>query len=64
MVKNLAVKRGHMDLIPGLRRIPGGGNGNPLQNSCREIPWTEELGGLQLVVSQRGRHGLLPEQQP
>ena len=22
--------------------IPGGGNGNPLQHSCLEIPWKEE----------------------
>ena len=34
-------------LIPGSRRSPGGGNGNPLQYSCWEIPWTEEPGGLQ-----------------
>ena len=24
----------HVDSIPGLRRSPGGGNGNPLQCSC------------------------------
>ena len=24
--------------IPGSRRSPGGGNGNPLQNSCLENP--------------------------
>ena len=30
--------------IPGSRRSPGGGNGNPLQYSCLEIPWTEESG--------------------
>ena len=27
-----------MDLIPGLGRSPGGGNGNPLQYSCLENP--------------------------
>ena len=63
MVKNLPVKRGHMDLIPGLRRIPGGGNGNPLAILAWEIPWTEEPGGLQLVVSQRVRHDLLSKEQ-
>ena len=26
------------DSIPGLGRSPGGGNGNPLQYSCRENP--------------------------
>ena len=25
-------------LIPGLRRSPGGGHGNPLQDSCLENP--------------------------
>ena len=25
-------------LIPGLGRFPGGGNGNPLQDSCWENP--------------------------
>ena len=44
MVKNLAVKRGHMDLIPGLRRILGGGNGNPLQNSCLGNPMDRGAG--------------------
>ena len=29
-----------------VRKIPHGiGNGNPLQYSCLEIPWTEEPGG-------------------
>ena len=29
---------GDMDLIPGLRRSSGEGNGNPLQYSCLENP--------------------------
>ena len=29
---------GDAGLIPGSRRSPGGGNGNPLQNSCLENP--------------------------
>ena len=33
-------------LIPELGRSPGGGNGNPLQYSCWEIPWTEKTGFL------------------
>ena len=37
---------GDLGSIPGLGRSPGGGNGNPLQYSCLEIPWTEEPGGL------------------
>ena len=36
----------------GQEDIPGGGNGNPLQYSCLEIPWTEECGGLQSMVSK------------
>ena len=34
-------------IMPGSKRSPGEGNGNPLQESCRVIPWTEEPGGLQ-----------------
>ena len=39
MVKNPSVSKGDagdMGLIPGLGRSSGGGNGNPLQNSCLE----------------------------
>ena len=39
-------------LKPGLRRSPGRGDGNPLQYSCLENPWTEEPGGLQSTGSQ------------
>ena len=38
MVKNLPAKVGDAGLIPGLKRSPGGGNGNPLQYSCLENP--------------------------
>ena len=31
-----------MGLIPGLRKSPGGGHGNPLQYSCLENPMDEE----------------------
>ena len=34
-----------MGSIPGLGRSPGVGNGNPLQYSCLEVPWTDEPGG-------------------
>ena len=50
MVKNLSANEGHAEdavYIPGLGKSPGGGNGNPLQYSCLEIPWTDEHGGLQ-----------------
>ena len=38
MVKNLPASVGDVDLIPGLKRSPGGGNDNPLQYSCLENP--------------------------
>ena len=37
-VKNLPANAGDMDLIPGLGRSPGEGNGNPLQDSGLENP--------------------------
>jgi hypothetical protein len=39
--KNLPANAGDvrgLGLIPGLGRSPGGGHGNPLQNSCLENP--------------------------
>ena len=41
VVKNPSTNTGDSDLIPGLGRCPGGGNGNPLQYSYLET------GGLQ-----------------
>ena len=38
MVKNLPVNAGDMDLVSGLGRSPGKGNGNPLQDSCPGNP--------------------------
>ena len=35
-VKNLPATAGDVGSIPGLGRSPGGGNGNPLQNSSLE----------------------------
>ena len=49
MVKNRpasAGDEGDMGSIPEWGRSPGGRNGNPLQYSCLENPWTEEPGGL------------------
>ena len=56
MVKNPPVNVGDVGSISGLGRSPGEGNGNPLQYSCLEIPWTEEPGGLQSTGSQRVGH--------
>ena len=36
--------------VPGLRRTPGAGNGNPLHILALEIPWTQESGGLQFIA--------------
>ena len=54
VVKNLpasAEDTGDAGSIPGLRRSPGGGHGNPLL--VWKIPWTEESAGLQFMGSQR-----------
>ena len=59
MVKNPCANARHagdVDLISGLGRSPGGGNGNSLQCSCLDNPVTEEPGGLQSMESQRVRH--------
>ena len=59
VVKNLpdnAGDTGDMGSIPGSRRSPGVGNGNPLQYSYLKIPWTEEPGGLQSMGLQRVGH--------
>ena len=45
IVKNLPANTGDMrDMgsIPGLGRSPGGGHGNPLQNSCLKNPHGEK----------------------
>ena len=36
VVKNPPANAGDFSLIPGLGRVPGGGYGNPLQDSCLE----------------------------
>ena len=38
VVKNLSANAGDLSSIPGSERSPGGGHGNPLQNSCLENP--------------------------
>ena len=56
VVKNPPASAGDASSIPGLRRSPGEGNGNPLQYSCWEIPGTEEPGRLQSMGSQESGH--------
>ena len=52
-VKKSSANAGDLGSIPGSGRSPGGGHGNPLQDSCLEIPWTEEPGRLQPMRSQK-----------
>ena len=63
VVTNLRANVGDSGLIPGLERSPGEENGNPLQYSCWEIPWTEESGGVQSMGLQRARYDLVTKQQ-
>ena len=51
LVKNPPAKAGDIrdpGSIPGLRRSPEGGHGNPLQYSCLEIPM--DRGAWQITV--------------
>ena len=52
-LKPSACNVGDLGLIPGSGRYPGEGNGNLLQYSGLEIPWTENPGRLQSMGSQR-----------
>ena len=60
VVKKLPANAGDArdaNLIPGLGRSPGVGNGNPFQSSCLENSVDrEEPGGLQSMGSQRVKH--------
>ena len=42
VIRNSPANAGDMDLIPGLERSTGGGNGNPLHCSCLENPKDRE----------------------
>ena len=55
LVKNLPVVQ-ETGSIPGSGRSSEEESGNPPQDSCLRIPWTEEPGGLQSTGSQRVRH--------
>ena len=51
-------------MIPGSRRSPGGGNGNPLQSSCLENPmdggaWQATVQGV--AKSQTGLKRLIQQ---
>ena len=50
----------HLLVSLGLESIPGEGNGNPLQYSCREIPWTEST----VLEVTRVQHDLVTKPPP
>ena len=52
VVKNPLANARNVDSIPGSGISLGEGNGNPLQYSYLEIPWTEEPAELLSIVSQ------------
>ena len=55
VVNNLPANAGDtrdMGLIPELGRYPGGGHENPSSILAWRIPWTEEPGRLQSIVSK------------
>ena len=54
--KESAYNAGEPVLIPGLRRSPGGGHGNPHQYSCLENSMDEEPDRLQSLGLQRVGH--------
>ena len=61
--KESACSAGDPCLILGLGRSPGAGNGNPIQYSCLENPWTEEPGGLQSHCKTWGHKELVTIEQ-
>ena len=54
--KESTYNEGDLGSIPGLRRSPGGGHGNPLQYSCLENPMHRGAWRVQSMRSQRVGH--------
>ena len=54
--KESACSAGHLGLIPGSGRFPGGGRGNPLQYSCLENPMDRGARQATVMGSQRAGH--------
>ena len=65
VVKNPPANAGDAGSIPGSGRSPGEGNGNPLQSPCLGNPTDRrvELGGLQVMESQKESDNLATKQQ-
>ena len=62
VVKNLPAYVGNAGSIPGLGRSLGIGNATHSSILAWKIPWTEESGGLQSMVSQKFGHNLATKQ--
>ena len=67
MVKNLSASAGDVSLIPGSKRSPGEGNGNPLQYSCLVNPtdreaWRTTVHGVtkESETTTKQQHSYLP----
>ena len=64
MINNLHANAGDTGLILGLGRIPGEGNGNPLQYSCLGNSMDRGTCGLHSMGLQRvGCHFVIKQQQ-
>ena len=61
--KEFTSSAGDSSSIPGLGRSSGKRNGTHSGILTEEIPWTEELGKLQSMESQRVEHDLVTKQQ-
>ena len=64
MVKNSCANVGNADLIPGSRRFPRGGNGNPLQCAYLENPmdrgaWCATFHWVAKSQTRLGTHALI-----
>ena len=67
MVKNLPANAGDLGSIPGSRRSPGEGNGNPLWYSCRENSmdrgaWHKRVRCDLVTKQQQKQHGWAKQQ--
>ena len=58
MVKNPPADARDMGSIPELGRSPGGGNGNPLQDSCLEISMDREAWWASVLGVTKSLNGL------
>ena len=57
MVKNPPVNEGDTGLTPGSGRSSGEGNGNSLQYSHLEVPWTGDPGRVQSICTIKSTKG-------